>query len=87
MTTTVEDVGNALEVLAGILERWDVRLRRLVNRLPDPRYAEGSDEPLNLEAQIQGRIGAALDDELQPLVDTLRELASRVDQPDDPSSP
>ena len=80
--TTVEDVGNALEVLAGILERWDIRLRRLVDQLPDPRYAEGSDEPLNLEAQIQGRISAALDDELQPLVETLRELASRVEEPD-----
>lgn len=82
MASTVEDVGNALEVLAGILDRWDLRLRRLVDRLPDPQYAEGSDEPLNLEAQVQGRIQAALDDDLQPLVETLRELASRVAEPD-----
>ena len=82
MASTVEDVGNALEVLAGILERWDSRLRRLVETLPDPRYAEGSDEPLNLEAQVQGRISAALDDELQPLVHTLRELAVRIGEPD-----
>ena len=82
MPTTVEDVGNALEVLAGILERWDLRLRRLVDRLPDPQYAEGSDEPLNLEAQVQGRIQAALDDDLRPLVETLREMAGRVNEPD-----
>ena len=81
--STVEDVGNALEVLAGILERWDIRLRRLTERLPDPQYAEGSDEPLNLEAQVQGRIQAALEDDLQPLIGTLREMAERIDQPDD----
>ena len=77
--TTVTDIGNALDILAEILERWERKLRRMTDELEGARYAEETDEALNLEAQLQSRITAALDDEMEPVIETLRELSALVE--------
>ena len=77
--TTVTDIGNALDILAEILERWESRLRNMTDDLSGAHYAAETDEALNLEAQLQSRIAAVLDDEMGPMVETLRELAAQVE--------
>lgn len=77
--TTVTDIGNALDILAEILERWESRLRNMTDDLGGARYAAETDEALNLEAQLQSRIAAVLDDEMGPMVETLRELSAQVE--------
>lgn len=77
--TTVTDIGNALDILAEILERWERKLRRMTDDLEGAQYAAETDEALNLEAQLQSRISAALDDEMEPVIETLRELSALVE--------
>lgn len=77
--TTVTDIGNALDILAEILERWDRKLIRMIDDLPGAQYAVDTDEAINLEAQIQSRISAALEDEMRPLIENLRDLSAQVE--------
>ncbi len=78
--TTVSDIGNGLDVLAEILERWERKLRQLTEELEGAEYAAETDEALNLEAVVQSRISAALDDEMRPVIETLKDLASLIEK-------
>lgn len=77
--TTVTDIGNALNVLAEILESWDQKLVQMIEDLPGAQYAADTDEAINLEAQIQSRISAALEDDMRPVIDTLKELSALIE--------
>ena len=83
--TTTTDIGNALDILAEILERWDRRLKQMTDELPGPIYATDTDEALNLEAVLQSRISAALEDEVRPVILTLRTLSGLVAEQNKPN--
>ena len=78
--TTVTDIGNGLDVLAEILERWERKLRHMTHDLQGAQYAADTDEALNLEAQLESRISAALDDEVRPMIATLKELSTLIEE-------
>ena len=75
----IADIGNGLDILAEILERWERKLRLLTDELEGAAYAEGTDEALNLEAKLQSRITAALDDEVRPVIETLKDLSALIE--------
>lgn len=77
----LESARDMLLIAAEVFSRWERRLQDVVERLPNPRFASGSDDPLNLPAAVQGLLEGVLSDEIGQTVDTLRRAASWLDEP------
>lgn len=75
----LEDARDMLLLAAAVLERWDRRLQRVADHLPDPRFVDETDEPDNLSAAWQGMLTTLLDDELRPAIAALRRAATWQD--------
>lgn len=77
----LEDARDMMKVAAAVMKRWEDRLRLLSQHLPEPRFAEGTDAPLNLSGAWQGALNTTLDDELRPAIRSLDRAASWTDDP------
>ena len=79
--TELEDARDILLMAVAVFNRWDRRLQSVAESLPEPRYADGSAEPLNLSAAVQSLLEALLFDEIRPAVELLRRAAAWIDDP------
>lgn len=77
----LEDARDLMLMAAAVLVRWDRRLQKLVDSLPDPEFAEETGDPLNLSAAICGLLEALLYDEIRPAVELLGRAAAWIEDP------
>ena len=76
----IEDARDLSQLAAAVFARWETRLSKLAAQLPEPRYTEDTDEPMNLSAAWQGALTTLLEDEIRPTIVALRRAATWTDE-------
>lgn len=73
----LENVRNLLFIGSRSLRVWKARLERASSYLPEPRFDEESDMPLNEAARLQAAIDMVVAEHLEGAVEALQDAAEQ----------